>query len=262
MATTTNYGWTTPDDTALVKDGASAIRSLGSAIDSTTKNLNPQTTTGAIAYRSSTSNVNTALPIGTAGQLLRVNSGATAPEWFTAPASGGMTLIATSTPSGATTVSFTSIATSYKELLLVWDSVFQSVTDQYFSIRLNNDSTGNYHSVGTNLVAGSVGGFSQSAATSFGNSTTIAPIPATATSAGTLNRTANGFMHIYNADQTTGAKRIVYSSYGYSASAFNDFQGAILANGIYAGTSAISQIDFIRSSTQTITGTIRLYGVS
>jgi hypothetical protein len=34
MATTTNFGWTTPDDTALVKDGASAIRSLGSAIDS------------------------------------------------------------------------------------------------------------------------------------------------------------------------------------------------------------------------------------
>lgn len=33
MATTTNFGWTTPDDTALVKDGASAIRSLGSAID-------------------------------------------------------------------------------------------------------------------------------------------------------------------------------------------------------------------------------------
>jgi hypothetical protein len=35
MATTTNYGWTTPDDTALVKDGAAAIRSLGTAIDST-----------------------------------------------------------------------------------------------------------------------------------------------------------------------------------------------------------------------------------
>ena len=37
MATTTNYGWTTPDDTALVKDGASAIRTLGSSIDSTLK---------------------------------------------------------------------------------------------------------------------------------------------------------------------------------------------------------------------------------
>jgi len=38
MATTTNYSWTTPDDTALVKDGAAAIRSLGTAIDTTVFN--------------------------------------------------------------------------------------------------------------------------------------------------------------------------------------------------------------------------------
>ena len=81
MATTTNYGWTTPDDTALVKDGAAAIRTLGSSVDTTTKNLNPETTLGDIAYRSSTANVNTRLPLGTAGQVLKVNSGATAPEW-------------------------------------------------------------------------------------------------------------------------------------------------------------------------------------
>lgn len=35
MATTTNYSWETPDDTDLVKDGAAAIRTLGSSIDST-----------------------------------------------------------------------------------------------------------------------------------------------------------------------------------------------------------------------------------
>ncbi len=35
MPTTTNYGWTTPADTDLVKDGALAIRTLGSAIDTT-----------------------------------------------------------------------------------------------------------------------------------------------------------------------------------------------------------------------------------
>jgi hypothetical protein len=34
MATTSIFGWTTPDDTALVKDGASAIRSLGTSVDS------------------------------------------------------------------------------------------------------------------------------------------------------------------------------------------------------------------------------------
>jgi hypothetical protein len=83
MANTTNYNWETPDDTDLVKDGAAAIRTLGSSIDTTTKNLNPETTTGDIAYRSATANVNTRLGLGTAGQVLRVNSGATAPEWAT-----------------------------------------------------------------------------------------------------------------------------------------------------------------------------------
>jgi hypothetical protein len=79
MATTTNYGWDTPDDTDLVKDGAAAIRTLGSSIDTTTKNLNPQTTTGALAYRSATANVNTALPIGSTGQVLTVAAGV--PSW-------------------------------------------------------------------------------------------------------------------------------------------------------------------------------------
>jgi hypothetical protein len=83
MATTTNYGWTTPDDTALVKDGAAAIRTLGTSVDTTTKALNPSTTLGDIEYRSSTPNTNTRLPLGTAGQVLKVNSGATAPEWAT-----------------------------------------------------------------------------------------------------------------------------------------------------------------------------------
>ena len=83
MATTTNYGWDTPDDTDLVKDGAAAIRTLGSSIDTTTKNLNPETTLGDLAYRSATANVKTRLALGSAGQVLRVNSGGTAPEWAT-----------------------------------------------------------------------------------------------------------------------------------------------------------------------------------
>lgn len=35
MATSTNYGWTEPDDTKFVKNGALAIRTLGNAIDTT-----------------------------------------------------------------------------------------------------------------------------------------------------------------------------------------------------------------------------------
>lgn len=90
MATTTNYGWTTPNDTDLVKDGASAIRTLGSSIDTTTKNLNPSTTLGDIEYRSSTANTNTRLGIGTSGQVLTVAGGV--PTWATPAAGGGKIL--------------------------------------------------------------------------------------------------------------------------------------------------------------------------
>ena len=44
MATTTNFGWTTPDNTGYVKDGALAIRTLGSAIDTSLVDLKGGTT--------------------------------------------------------------------------------------------------------------------------------------------------------------------------------------------------------------------------
>jgi hypothetical protein len=137
MATTTNYSWTTPDDTALVKDGAAAIRSLGTAIDTTTKNLNPSTTAGDIEYRSSTTNVNTRLPIGTANQVLRVNSGATAPEWATV-SSGGMTLLSTTTLSGTAT-DVTSISQDYNELVIwVYGVTNNTANGVHFAIPLNS----------------------------------------------------------------------------------------------------------------------------
>jgi len=87
MASTTNYNWVTPDDTALVKDGAAAIRTLGSSIDTTTKALNPSTTLGDIEYRSATANTNTRLGIGSTGQVLTVSGGV--PAWATAAAVSG-----------------------------------------------------------------------------------------------------------------------------------------------------------------------------
>jgi hypothetical protein len=102
MATTTNYGWTTPDDTALVKDGASAIRSLGSSVDTTTKALNPSTTLGDIEYRSSTANTNTRLGIGTTGQILAVSGGV--PAWTTAAGGGKVLQVVSTTYTTATTI--------------------------------------------------------------------------------------------------------------------------------------------------------------
>jgi len=44
VASTTNFGWTTPDNTGYVKDGALAIRTLGSAIDTSMAELKGGTT--------------------------------------------------------------------------------------------------------------------------------------------------------------------------------------------------------------------------
>jgi hypothetical protein len=75
MATTSIFGWSTPDNSALVKDGASAIRTLGSAIDTsvgtvTTRDVAGTTDTFVLADQqnklirySSTSNVAVTIPL-------------------------------------------------------------------------------------------------------------------------------------------------------------------------------------------------------
>lgn len=39
MATSPNYGWSEPDDTSYVKNGALAMRTLGNAIDTTVNQI-------------------------------------------------------------------------------------------------------------------------------------------------------------------------------------------------------------------------------
>jgi hypothetical protein len=46
MANTTSFGWETPDNTDLVKDGALAIRTLGEAIDTSFKGVAVNAQTG------------------------------------------------------------------------------------------------------------------------------------------------------------------------------------------------------------------------
>lgn len=54
MATTTNFGWTTPNDTDLVKDGAAAIRTLGSGVDTSFVYLKGGTTGQILSKTSAT----------------------------------------------------------------------------------------------------------------------------------------------------------------------------------------------------------------
>jgi len=148
MATTTNYGWTTPDDTALVKDGAAAIRTLGSSVDTTTKALNPSTTLGDIEYRSSTANTNTRLAIGSTGNVLTVAGGV--PTWA-APAGGGANYSLLN--SGGTTLSGTTTTvsgiTGMNQLMIFLSGASTNSTSSSVYFRLNTDSTANYRITST-----------------------------------------------------------------------------------------------------------------
>lgn len=54
MANTTNFGWETPDDTDLVKDGAAAMRTLGNSIDASFVDLKGGTTGQLLSKASNT----------------------------------------------------------------------------------------------------------------------------------------------------------------------------------------------------------------
>jgi hypothetical protein len=112
---TTNYGWPMPTSTDLVTDLPADFDAFGQPVDTTLKALNPETTLGDIAYRSATANTNTRLGIGSTGNILTVAGGV--PTWAAPASSGGMTVLASGTLSGAS-LSLTSIAGTYRDLVL------------------------------------------------------------------------------------------------------------------------------------------------
>lgn len=135
MASTTNYGWTTPDDTSLVKDGAAAIRSLGTAIDTTVFNNASAGIAKTIVdakgdlIAGTASDTVSRLAVGTNDQVLMADStAATGLKWATAP-SGGMTLLSTTTLSGTSTT-ISGISGSYTDLQVVLHGVNMSSSTQ------------------------------------------------------------------------------------------------------------------------------------
>ena len=264
MATTTNYGWTTPDDTALVKDGAAAIRTLGSSVDTTTKNLNPSTTLGDIEYRSSTANTNTRLGIGTTGQVLAVSGGV--PAWTTS-SSGGITLISETVASSLSSLSLSSIPATYKDLVLTWHGIFPSTANTSgFSIRYNNNSAANTYK-GT-IVYGSSS--LNSRKFSYTDSTFATSEGSASfgwyldTTSADLAKNAGGTLIIYNYASTSKFK-LYETTFAFSNSAGTSQWFTVV--GTFMDTAAISSIDVFRDTgaatfSNASDTSIRLYGVS
>jgi hypothetical protein len=239
MTVTTNYNWTIPDDVDLVKDGAAAIRTLGSSADTTVKNLNPGTTAGDVDYYT-TSTAKARIGIGTAGQVLTVNSGATAPEWATS-SSGGFTLISTTSLTGAS-VALTSIPQSYVHLQLIVLNYKSDTASQYLNLRFNQDSSANQHALSTGAFQGAYS-FNQT-------SSQVSKADNPATSQGQI------VIDIFNYTNATIRKKGMV--YGIGESAGDQNANFCIA---YKTTTAISSFDLFPDSGNFSTGTVLLYGV-
>jgi hypothetical protein len=138
---------------AFLKDTNTTTYYTGSAWTNldTTGMVNPMTTTGDTIYSSSGSTP-ARLGIGTAGQVLQVNSGATAPEWATPAGGGGMTLLETLTLSGTSVVS-SSIAGTYKDLQIIVRNYKPTGNGAGLTIRFNGDTGTNYAATQTGAQA-------------------------------------------------------------------------------------------------------------
>ena len=259
-----------PTNTDLVKDLPADFDIFGQAVDDRIKALNPETTAGDISYRASTANAKSRLAIGTAGQVLTVNSGATAPEWATVSA-GGMTLISEQTASANSSLSFTSIAGTYKQLLLVWSGIYHSGSGSVFSLRFNNNSTANAYKINGLSGTGATAINSSSQEASYIEAVGVNHNP-TPFGVGVNNSTsvlftqAQGWLQIDNYASTTKYKTFHTDFHYYKNSATAGYTNVQLM-GQWEDTAAITSLDIVRISgsdtfTNSTNTSIRLYGVS
>lgn len=278
MATTTpNFGWSVPTSTDLVKDGATAIETLGDAIDASLVDLKGGTTGQVLSKNSNTdmdftwvtdaagdiTGVSVTSPItgggtsgtvtigidstavvpsqtGNSGKYLTTNG--TSSSWATL-AGGGMTLLSTTTLSGSSTT-ISSISGDYVNLLafIVADRP-AAAAGLYIT---HNGNTSNYSRWG-NQQGSNFGGASES--------TLLGAYSATST---TNDSNFTSILFPYYSATNNRKMAIMNRSFLVNAGDRNNIQ----QQGYYYGdTAAITSLKFEFTGSSFSGGTVYLYGV-
>jgi len=275
MANTTNFNWETPDDTDLVKDGALAIRTLGSAIDTSLVDLKGGTTDQVLAKNSNTdmdfkwvadasgipatifdakgdliaaSAADTAarLAVGTNGQVLTANSATgTGLAWAT-PASGGAVLLETVNLTSGNSQSSATLSTAYDDLVIYIENP-RAGASANVALRFNSDSSSIY----TNA--------------NFGSRSNASP---------TLdgNNSADRAYFIPQMEDAASGNIASLTIPNYNSSTFikgftgttnfkDSWYGTRFFTAVWASTAAITTIQFVTSGTWA-SGTAKIYGVN
>jgi hypothetical protein len=211
------------------------------------------TTAGDIIFRNGSAP--TRLGIGTAGQVLAVNSGATAPEWITAGASA-FTKIVSNSFSGVSSVSlpngtFTSTYRNYKVIIIIptWSAASAALQGRYRASGTDN-SSGIYSSAVTTIrvSSGALSSATVNAGTSFnmGFGSTYNPGP---------------FAQDWTfcSPQTTDEKQIMGTGFGWNAE--GDTWCADWFGGHANNSSQFDSFTFY-PTTGTFSGTYYVYGLA
>lgn len=260
MPTTTNYGWTTPADTDLVKDGASAIRTLGTAIDTTVFNNASAAIAktivdakGDLIVATAADTVARLASSGVNGEVLQVDtSTATGLKYGAIAAGANWTLLNSggTALTGAATITISGISGKDKIMALVSEGSAGASSEIDF--RLNADSGNNYSGFGSKTT---------------GKSTWNSDIP---------NQYANAGISVANfARQSSDAGDVfsggIYFSgcnssglkmwevAGAGRSYFGQNGIVYIGQGVYTGSSTISSISILSSSGNFDGGTIYIY---
>ena len=231
MATTTpNFGWTVPTSTDLVKDGATAIETLGDSIDASLVDLKG----------------------GTTGQVLTKASNTDLDyTWAAAAGGGGMTLLSTTTLSGATTTISSISPTGYNSLYIDINGITCSANnDPYFQI--NGVTTATYQTF-TDGMHGS-----STSAEGRGNRLGVVLIVTGIIAMKSTGANNTYAITITNPNSSINKNIFLTASYEGDAGGFCTYIANINAIDV---TSAISSLAFKTSSGTFSGGTVKIYGV-
>lgn len=205
------------------------------------------TTAGDVLYGTGSAAV-ARLGIGTAGQVLAVNSGATAPEWVSAGASG-LTLITRSTFTTSSAVNVNDVfSATYENYLILFKvsacSVANATTNMRMRVSGADNTTANYATGSWEANVSGGTNRSSNAATAF--FTGGADIDKNYTMTQTI-------LSPFKTENTT------FTALSFNTATTGAYARAIYSAGLFDGTTSFTGFSVFPGS-GTITGTVAVYG--
>jgi hypothetical protein len=250
---TSNYNFQMPTNTDLVTDLPADFEVFGQAVDTQMKtNADAATqkatlTTKGDIYAATGGSTPARLAVGANDTVLTADStAATGMKWAAPAGGGGMTLLSTTTLTGATNFSVTSISGSYENLYILIAGAITGSESNKYRLSVQNTSSENNSITRFGNASGSM---------NLGEALQLDSDEIVTKSTSLPNSYA---ITIFGYSKTTGYKPVMFTSAWGNGTTKRLGMGA----GSYTSTSAITSINFSNWAGDNFTGgTMYVYGV-